>query len=492
MKDIVSMRRCAGKRVNTMRKTKIICTIGPASDSRCVLTKLIENGMNVARLNFSHGTHADHKAKIDLIKEIRGEMGAHVGIMLDTKGPEIRTGRFSKPEVELQVGQEYTLTTEDIEGDETRCSISYHGLPADVVPGNKILIDDGLIELEVRETTETEIHCVVNNAGIVKNNKGINVPGVKIHLPSLTEKDIDDIKFGVENGIDFIAASFIRKASDVKAIREVLKSCGGEGIFIISKIENKEGVDNIAEIVAESDGIMVARGDLGVEIPAEQVPIIQKNIIRRCNFEGVPVITATQMLDSMMRNPRPTRAEVADVANAILDGTDAIMLSGESASGKYPVEALKTMNNIAQTAEATLNYDLILRERALMRTHDVTNTIGHATVTSAHGLNASAIITPTSSGATAFTVAKFRPKTKILAFAATPAVARRLSLCWGTDPQLMAPVEHENQIFREVVAISKGKGFVEDGDIVVITAGLPVGGSGNTNMMRIHVVGGAI
>ena len=486
------MRRCAGKRVNTMRKTKIICTIGPASDSRCVLTKLIENGMNVARLNFSHGTHADHKAKIDLIKEIRGEMGAHVGIMLDTKGPEIRTGRFSKPEVELQVGQEYTLTTEDIEGDETRCSISYHGLPADVVPGNKILIDDGLIELEVRETTETEIHCVVNNAGIVKNNKGINVPGVKIHLPSLTEKDIDDIKFGVENGIDFIAASFIRKASDVKAIREVLKSCGGEGIFIISKIENKEGVDNIAEIVAESDGIMVARGDLGVEIPAEQVPIIQKNIIRRCNFEGVPVITATQMLDSMMRNPRPTRAEVADVANAILDGTDAIMLSGESASGKYPVEALKTMNNIAQTAEATLNYDLILRERALMRTHDVTNTIGHATVTSAHGLNASAIITPTSSGATAFTVAKFRPKTKILAFAATPAGARRLSLCWGTDPQLMAPVEHENQIFREVVAISKGKGFVEDGDIVVITAGLPVGGSGNTNMMRIHVVGGAI
>ena len=480
------------KERSKMRKTKIVCTIGPASDSRCVLTKMIEQGMNVARLNFSHGEHADHKAKIDLIKEVRGELGAHVAIMLDTKGPEIRTGRFAKPEVELQVGQEYILTTEDIEGDETKCSISYKGLPGDVVAGNKILIDDGLIELEVKETNETEIRCVVNNAGIVKNNKGINVPGVKIHLPSLTEKDINDIKFGVENGIDFIAASFIRKASDVRAIREVLKSCGGEGVRIIAKIENKEGVDNIAEIVSVSDGIMVARGDLGVEIPAEQVPIIQKHIIRRCNYEGVPVITATQMLDSMMRNPRPTRAEVADVANAILDGTDAIMLSGESASGKYPIEALKTMNNIALTTEATVNYDAILRERALMRTHDVTNTIGHATVTSAHGLNAAAIIIPTSSGATALTVAKFRPKNKILAFAASPAVARRLALCWGVEPQLMAQVEHESQIFREVVALSKGKGFVEDGDTVIITAGLPVGGSGNTNMMRIHVVGGAI
>ena len=480
------------KESRKMRKTKIVCTIGPASDTRQVLTRMIENGMNVARLNFSHGEHADHKAKIDLIKEIRGELGAHVAIMLDTKGPEIRTGRFSKPEVQLVVGQEYTLTTEDIEGDETRCSISYKGLPADVKAGDKILIDDGLIELEVKETTETEIRCVVNNAGIVKNNKGINVPNVKIHLPSLTEKDVNDIKFGVENGIDFIAASFIRKASDVQAIREVLKSCGGEEVRIISKIENKEGVDNIAEIVAESDGIMVARGDLGVEIPAEKVPIIQKHIIRRCNYEGVPVITATQMLDSMMRNPRPTRAEVADVANAILDGTDAIMLSGESASGKYPLEALKTMNNIALTTEATVNYDAILRERALMRTQDVTNTIGHATVTSAHGLKASAIIIPTSSGATALTVAKFRPKTKIIAFAATPAVARRLSLCWGVEPQLMAPVEHENQIFREVVAISKGKDFVKDGETVIITAGLPVGVSGNTNMMRIHVVGGAI
>ena len=475
-----------------MRKTKIICTIGPASDSRSVLTKLIENGMNVARLNFSHGTHADHKAKIDLIKEIRGELGAPVAIMLDTKGPEIRTGRFAKPEVELAVGQEFTLTTEDVEGDETRCSISYRGLPGDVAPGNKILIDDGLIELEVRSVEGQEIHCVVNNAGIVKNNKGINVPGVKIHLPSLTEKDIEDIKFGVENGIDFIAASFIRKASDVQAIREVLRSCGGEKIFIISKIENKEGVDNIAEIIAASDGIMVARGDLGVEIPAEQVPMIQKRIIRRCNFEGVPVITATQMLDSMMRNPRPTRAEVADVANAILDGTDAIMLSGESASGKYPVEALNTMNNIALNTETSLNYESILQERALMKTYNVTNAIGHATVTSAHGLKATAILTPTSSGATAYTVAKFRPKAPILAFANSPAVARRLALCWGTTPLLMAQVEHENQIFREVVAIARGKDYVEDGDVVIITAGLPVGGSGNTNMMRIHVVGGPI
>ena len=475
-----------------MRKTKIVCTIGPASESRAVLTKMIKNGMNVARLNFSHGSHEEHKVKIDLIKEIRGELGAHVGIMLDTKGPEIRTGRFSKPEVELQVGQTYILTTEEIEGDETRCSISYKGLPGDVVPGNKILIDDGLIELEVQSTTETEITCIVNNAGIVKNNKGVNVPGVQIQLPALTEKDIADIKFGVENGIDFIAASFIRKAADVIAIRDVLKEVGGDGVFIISKIENMEGVDNIEEIVEVSDGIMVARGDLGVEIPAEQVPIIQKKIIRRCNNAGVPVITATQMLDSMMRNPRPTRAEVADVANAILDGTDAIMLSGESASGKYPLEALMTMNNIAVSTEASVDYDAILRERALERTLDVTNTIGHATVTSAHGLNATAILTPTSSGATAFTVAKFRPKTKIMAFASTPAVARRLSLCWGVDAQLMVPVEHENQIFREVVAMCRGKDFVKDGDIVVITAGLPAGVTGKTNMMRIHVVGGAI
>jgi len=475
-----------------MRKTKIICTIGPASDSREVLTKLMEEGMNVARLNFSHGAHDDHKAKIDLIKEIRGELGAHVAIMLDTKGPEIRTGRFCAAEVKLEAGQTYTLTTEEVEGDETRCSISYSGLPRDVVPGNKILIDDGLIELEVQSVEGTEIHCVVKNAGVVKDNKGVNLPGVKIHLPSLTEKDIEDIRFGVENGVDFIAASFIRKASDVQAIREVLRSCGGEKVFIISKIENKEGVDNIAEIVAASDGIMVARGDLGVEIPAEQVPMIQKRIIRRCNFEGVPVITATQMLDSMMRNPRPTRAEVADVANAILDGTDAIMLSGESASGKYPVEALATMNNIALNTEAYLNYEEILQERALMKTYNVTNTIGHATVTSAHGLKATAILTPTSSGATAYTVAKFRPKAPILAFASSPAVARRLALCWGTEPLLMAQVEHENQIFREAVAIAKGKDYVQDGDVVIITAGLPVGGMGNTNLMRIHVVGGAI
>lgn len=475
-----------------MRKTKIICTIGPASDSRPVLTRLMELGMNVARLNFSHGTHKDHQEKIDLIKEIRAELGAHVAIMLDTKGPEIRTGRFCEPEIRLKAGQSYTLSTQEIQGDENRCFISYSHLPQDVTAGNKILIDDGLIELEVQSVEETEIHCIVKNAGVIKNNKGVNVPGVKLNLPSLTQKDIEDIRFGVKNGVDFIAASFIRKASDVKAIREVLKDCGGEDILIISKIENKEGVDNIAEIVAASDGIMVARGDLGVEIPAEQVPIIQKNIIRRCNFEGVPVITATQMLDSMIRNPRPTRAEVADVANAILDGTDGIMLSGESASGSYPLEALKTMDDIALNTEAYLNYGEILQERVLMKTQNVTDTIGHATVTSAHGLKAAAILTPTSSGATAYTVAKFRPKAPILAFANSPEVARRLALCWGTEPLLMAQVEHENQIFREAVAIARGKGYVREGDVVVITAGLPVGKKGNTNLMRIHVVGGAI
>ena len=371
-------------------------------------------------------------------------------------------------------------------------------MPNDVAPGNKILIDDGLIELEVLAVEGTEIRCAVKNAGIVKDNKGINVPGVKIHLPALTQKDIDDIRFGVENGIDFIAASFIRKASDVKAIRQVLAECGGEHVFVIAKIENKEGVDNLTEIMEAADGIMVARGDLGVEIPAEQVPIIQKKIIRCCNFEGVPVITATQMLDSMMRNPRPTRAEVTDVANAIFDGTDAIMLSGETASGKYPIEALSTMDHIAKTTEASWEYYENRRHHGQARmsvdspTRSITNAIGQATCTSAQELKATAIITPTSGGTTAYAVAKFRPNTPILAFAPTPAVARRLALCWGTIPLLMAQVEHENQIFSDVVAIAKGKNYVEDGDIVVITAGLPVGVGGSTNLMRIHTVGGTL
>lgn len=472
-----------------MRKTKIICTIGPASSDRKTLKALMLAGMNVTRLNFSHGDHEEQLEKINLIKEVRQELGLHVAIMLDTKGPEIRTGSFDKDEIQLEEGQEFTLTTRDVVGTDKICSVSYRNLPADVTEGSQILIDDGLIELTVKSVEDENILCVVNNSGVVKDHKGINVPGVKIHLPAVTEKDKSDIRFGVENGIDALAASFIRKPADVEAVRETLAECGGEHVFVISKIENKEGVDNVAEIIAVSDGIMVARGDLGVEIPVEEVPIIQKRIIRRCNFEGKVVITATQMLDSMIRNPRPTRAEVTDVANAILDGTDVIMLSGETASGKYPVETVETMVNIALSAENSLNYDEIVRERSYMRDYSITNAIGHATCTSAHGLKATAILTPTSSGHTAFVVAKFKPKAPIIAFTDKTAVARQLSLCWGTVPLLIGKSEHERQIFEDAIAMAKGRGLVQDGDTIVITAGVPVLKGGNTNMMRINIVG---
>ncbi len=471
-----------------MRKTKIICTIGPASDEKEMLRRLMLAGMNVARLNFSHGDHEDHKKKIDCIKEVRKELGLPVAILLDTKGPEIRTGRFSVPEVLLKEGQKFTLTTREVEGNHEICSVTYKSLPEDVKKGNTILIDDGLIALEVDEVKQEEIHCIVRNAGIVKNNKGINIPGVRINLPPITEKDRDDIRFGIENGIDYIAASFIRKASDIQSIQEILSENHAEDIKIIAKIENKEGVENIHEIVKYADGIMVARGDLGVEIPEEQVPLIQKKIIRLCNFEGSIVVTATQMLDSMVRNPRPTRAEVTDVANAILDGTDAIMLSGETASGKYPVESVETMVRIAKEAETALNYEEILHERRLMRDYSITNAIGHATCTSAHGLGASAILTPTTSGYTAFVVAKFRPETPILAFAGTEKVARSLALCWGTEPLILEPVESEKVMFELAIKMAQEKGYVQEGDTVVLTAGIPMLQSGNTNMMRIHVV----
>ena len=472
-----------------MRKTKIICTIGPASDNRDTLKALMLAGMNIARINFSHGSHEEHLKKIELIREVRQELSLPVAILLDTKGPEIRTGTFESGEVELKEGQDFTLTTRDISGNENICSISYKDLPQDVKPGSQILIDDGLIGLRVREIQDTEILCTVENPGVVKNYKGVNVPGVKINLPALTERDRADILFGVENGIDFIAASFVRKAADVEAIREVLREVDRDDIPVIAKIENKEGIDNIAEIVEVSRGIMVARGDLGVEILPEEVPLIQKEIIRRCNSKGVPVITATQMMDSMMRNPRPTRAEVADVANAILDGTDAIMLSGETASGKYPEEAVKIMDRIARKAEESLDYDALLLERSNLKDRDITNAIGHATCASAASLKARAILTPTTSGRTAFAVARFRPKTPIYAFCHDSVVARRLALCWGTVALLQGRTDHEKQLFEDSIALAKGKGYIEDGDVVVITAGSPVGYGGNTNMMRVQVVG---
>ena len=476
-----------------MKKTKIVCTLGPTSEKEDILKALITNGLNVARMNFSHGDHGEHKVRIDLVKKLRKELNKPIAIMLDTKGPEIRTGNFEEGSVELKEGQEFTLTTRDIMGNNDICSITYKGLAKDVKPGDTILIDDGLIGMEVLSIKDnTDVVCTVKNGGPVKNHKGINVPGVKINLPAITEKDINDILFGIENGIDFIAASFIRKAQDVLEIRKILEDNKAGDIQIISKIENQEGVDNIKEIIDASDGIMVARGDLGVEIPPEEVPLVQKSIIKRCNTVGKPVITATQMLDSMMRNPRPTRAEVTDVANAILDGTDAIMLSGETAAGKYPLESVQTMTNIANRIENSIDYKRAQRTKILGKDITVTNAISHATCTTAQSLEASAIITATSSGSTAKSVSKFRPECPIVAATPNERVMRRLALVWGVHPVLSTHTDSTDEVIDNSVKISLENGLINEGDLVVITAGVPVGVSGSTNLIKVHVVGDII
>jgi pyruvate kinase len=473
-----------------MKKTKIVCTIGPATESKAMFTELVKLGCNVARLNFSHGSHEEHGARMDTIKEVREELDIPVAILLDTKGPEIRTGKFGVEVVELVEGQIFTLTSEDFLGNQDKCQISYKELPQDVVPGDKILIDDGLIGLEVLSTTETEIKCKVLNAGSVKNNKGINVPGVKIQLPALTEKDIQDIIFGIEQGVDFIAASFIRKAADVLSIRKVLEENNGHDIHIISKIENQEGMDNLEEILVVSDGLMVARGDLGVEIPTEQVPLAQKLMIKLCNKAGKPVITATQMLDSMMRNPRPTRAETTDVANAIFDGTDAIMLSGETAAGKYPLESIRTMAVIAEAAEQALDYDALIKNMKKSDTDDsVTYAVSHATCTTANDLEATAIITATASGFTARKVSKFKPKCQVIAATPSDRVRRKLSLFWGVESIKIEDAKSTDEVFEAALSGSLAAGLINRGDLVVITAGVPVGISGATNLMKVHLVG---
>ncbi len=473
-----------------MKKTKIVCTIGPTSQSKEIFSQLVENGLNVARLNFSHGDHQEHLERINMIKEVRKELQTPIAILLDTKGPEIRTGNFKNDSVELIEGQEFILTTEEVEGDITKSHITYADLPKDVNKGNRILIDDGLIELEVIDIPDNNnIKCIVKNGGTVKNKKGVNVPGVRINLPAITEKDIKDIEFGIRNGIDFIAASFIRKADDVYAIRRILERNNADYIQIISKIENQEGVDNIDEIIEVSDSIMVARGDLGVEIPTEQVPLAQKMMIKKCNRAGKPVITATQMLDSMMRNPRPTRAEVTDVANAIYDGTDAIMLSGETAAGKYPVESVKTMANIAKTTEDSLDYEGILRKNGEIKENSVTYAISHATCSTAYDLGASAIISATSSGFTARMVSKFRPKAPIIAATTSEKIVRRMLLVWGVYPVLVNDVNSTDKIFDQSINKAKEEGFIKNGDLVVITAGVPVGVSGATNLLKVHIVG---
>ena len=473
-----------------MKKTKIVATIGPASESEEILKQLFQNGLNVCRLNFSHGTHEEHKNRIDTIKKVRKELNLPIAIMLDTKGPEIRLGDFKEGTIELEEGDLFTLTTRDILGDKSIVNISYEGLPQDVKEGNIILIDDGLVELKVLEIIDnTEIKCVALNSGTLKNHKGVNVPNVEINLPAITQKDIDDILFGIENGVDFIAPSFIRKADDVTEIRRILEENNGHNIDIISKIENQQGVDNIEEILAASDGIMVARGDLGVEIETEIMPLVQKELIKKCNIAGKPVITATQMLDSMMRNPRPTRAEVTDVANAILDGTSAIMLSGETAAGKYPVESVKTMYNIAIKTEESLDYSRLLKEKSNKSEISTTNAIGRATCYTAQDLEATAIITATSSGYTSKAISKFRPKTPIIAVTTTEEVMRRLALEWGVYPILAPESESTDEVISNSVEATIKNGYAKEGDLVIITAGIPAGLSGSTNLIKVHTIG---
>lgn len=473
-----------------MKKTKIVCTIGPASESEEILKELFLNGLNVCRLNFSHGTHEEHKKRIDNIKKVREELKLPIGIMLDTKGPEIRLGDFKEGTIELEQDSIFTLTTRDILGDQYIVNISYEGLPNDIEKGSRILVDDGLVELEVLEVINgTDIKCTTLNNGTLKNHKGVNVPNVKISLPSITKKDIDDILFGIENEVDFIAPSFIRKASDVLEIRKILEDNNGHLIEIISKIENQEGVDNIEEILIASDGIMVARGDLGVEIETEEMPMVQKDLIKKSNMMGKPVITATQMLDSMMRNPRPTRAEVTDVANAILDGSGAIMLSGETAAGKYPIESVKMMYNIALRTEKSIDYTALFNSKSADSEISTTNAIGRATCTSATELGASAIITATSSGHTSKAISKFRPKAPIIAATTTESVMRRLSLVWGVYPVLSQYSNTTDDVVELSIQSTVEKGYVKEGDLIVITAGIPVGLAGSTNLIKVHTIG---
>lgn len=472
-----------------MRKTKIVCTIGPSSESLANIKKLIHAGMNVARLNFSHGNFEEHEKRIQVIRQAAQELKQTVAILLDTKGPEIRTGKLTVEPIELVQDEYITLTTDCIIGDKDRVYVTYKGLASDVKVGSTILIDDGLIGLTVMEIKGADIVCKIVNGGSIKSNKGINVPGVKISLPGITDKDAQDICFGIEQGVDFIAASFVRKASDVLEIRELLGQHQATHIQIISKIENQEGVINLDEILAISDGLMVARGDLGVEIPAEEVPLMQKKIIKKCNFAGKPVITATQMLDSMQRNPRPTRAEASDVANAIFDGTDAIMLSGETAAGKYPVESVLTMSCIAEKAESAFEYREILLKKSAKQQVTITDAIGQAVANTALDLQAKAIISSTQTGYTARMVSKYRPQAPIVAVTSSEQVMRSLALVWGVTPIKGEQATSTDEMFDAAINGCLKTGIVAKGDLVIITAGVPTSCAGSTNLVKVSQVG---
>ncbi len=468
-----------------MKKTKIVATIGPASWDEATLRELFAAGVNVCRLNFSHGDYKSHKQTMDRIKKVREEMNLPIALMLDTKGPEIRTVTFKGGEATLQEGASFALYAHEREGDEAGVAITYGELYKDVAPGQMILMDDGLLALEVEAVEDTTIHTKVLNGGVIKDHKGINVPGASIQLPALTEKDVADIRFGIEEGVDFIAASFIRKKGDLLAIRDVLESHGGEGIKIIAKIENKEGIDNMDVIASFADGIMVARGDMGVEIETERVPLVQKQLIERAIDEGIPVITATQMLDSMIRNPRPTRAEVGDIANAIIDGTSAVMLSGETAGGKYPVEAVKTMAKVCAVTEAALDYEHILNNSEKFE-RNTTNVIVRHAVEMAEELSADAIVIATSTGFSSRNLAKFRPEMDTFAVTDDDRVLRQMSLQWGVTG--VKGKSRGREIFESTAKVVKRAGYIKEGDLIVMVAGIPQGVAGSTNVVKVHQV----
>ncbi|WP_447550532.1 pyruvate kinase [Staphylococcus epidermidis] len=476
-----------------MRKTKIVCTIGPDSESEEMLEKLMNAGMNVARLNFSHGSHEEHKARIDTIRKVAKRLNKTIGLLLDTKGPEIRTHNMKDGLIVLEKGKEVIVSMNEVEGTPEKFSVTYENLINDVNIGSYILLDDGLVELQVKEINKDkgEVKCDILNTGELKNKKGVNLPGVKVNLPGITDKDADDIRFGLKENVDFIAASFVRRPSDVLDIRQILEEEKAE-ITIFPKIENQEGIDNIEEILEVSDGLMVARGDMGVEIPPESVPMVQKDLIRKCNKLGKPVITATQMLDSMQRNPRATRAEASDVANAIYDGTDAVMLSGETAAGQYPEEAVKTMRNIAVSAEAAQDYKKLLSDRTKLVETSLVNAIGVSVAHTALNLNVKAIVAATESGSTARTISKYRPHSDIIAVTPSEKTARQCAIVWGVNPVVKEGRKTTDALLNNAVATAVETGRVSNGDLIIITAGVPTGEKGTTNMMKIHLVGDEI
>ena len=470
------------------RKTKIVCTLGPAVDDENILRQMILEGMNIARFNMSHGSHEEHGERLAMLKRLRADLNMPVAALLDTKGPEIRLGDFEQKQVVLKQGQLFTLTTSEILGNKESAYITYSGLPYDVTPGNRILIDDGLVEMEVESVVGEEIRCLVKNTGVISARKGVNVPGAALSLPFINEKDYNDLRFAVEQGFDFVAASFTRTYEDMRELKHILKELGGEKIKVIAKIENSQGVENLDEILSIADGVMVARGDMGVEIPLEEVPVIQKEIIKKVYGVGKQVLTATQMLDSMMQYPRPTRAEANDVANAVYDGTSAIMLSGETASGKYPLECVRTMVRIAGRTEQDIDYRKRFLQNKLPTLGSITNAISKATVNAAMELDAKAIVTVTESGRTAYMISRYRPFCPVIACTSKEQTYRQLSLSWGIIPLLIEEKEALDELFEEAIKAVEKASYASEGDVIVLTAGVPIGTSGTTNLLKVHCI----